>query len=97
MGEKLGLSHLRESFKSRSSVLRRHVDLCQDTIVSEVHFTLKMEAAGLPKRWYRNTTLHGVTTQKTSTWNITAAKASELEEISVFQNRVLRRMSGWGL
>jgi hypothetical protein len=31
-----------------------------------------------PKRWYPTTTLHGVTTQKTSTWNTTAVKASKL-------------------
>jgi hypothetical protein len=30
------------------------------------------------KRWYPTTILHGVTTQKTSTWNITAVKASNL-------------------
>jgi len=30
------------------------------------------------KRWYPTTTLHGVTTQKTSTWNMTAMKASAL-------------------
>jgi hypothetical protein len=28
-----------------------------------------------PKRWYRTTSLHGITTQKTSTWNITAVKS----------------------
>jgi len=31
------------------------------------HITLKVEAAWTPKRWYPTTTLHGVTTQKTST------------------------------
>jgi hypothetical protein len=31
---------------------------------------------GYLKGWYPTTTLHGVTTQKTSTWNITAVKAS---------------------
>jgi len=30
------------------------------------------------KRWYSTTTLHEVTSQKTSTWNITAVKASNL-------------------
>jgi hypothetical protein len=34
---------------------------------------------GPPKRWYPTTTLHGVTIQNTSTWNITAVKASKLE------------------
>jgi len=33
---------------------------------------------GFPKHWYPTTTLHGVTTLKTSTWNITTMKASEL-------------------
>jgi len=28
--------------------------------------------------WYPDTTLHGVTSQKTSTWNITAFAASKL-------------------
>jgi hypothetical protein len=30
------------------------------------------------KHWYPTTTLHSITTQKTSTWNITAVKASKL-------------------
>jgi len=30
---------------------------------------------GTSKRWYITTTLHIITTQKTSTWNITALKA----------------------
>jgi len=30
------------------------------------------------KRWYPTTTLHDVTTQKTSTWNITVVKATKL-------------------
>jgi hypothetical protein len=29
-------------------------------------------------RWYPTTTLHGIANQKTSTWNITAAKALKL-------------------
>jgi len=43
----------------------------------QLHFTLKIEAAWLLKRWYPTTTLHGITNQ-ISTLNITAMKASEL-------------------
>jgi hypothetical protein len=33
---------------------------------------------GPPKRWYPTTTLHGVTTQKTSIWIFTSVKTSNL-------------------
>jgi hypothetical protein len=35
---------------------------------------VKMEAAWSSESWYPTTTLHGVTTQKTSTRNFTAVK-----------------------
>jgi hypothetical protein len=37
------------------------------------------ESTGPLKRWYPTTTLHGVTTRKITTWNITAVKTSQLE------------------
>jgi len=40
--------------------------------------TQKWRQHGSLKRWYPNTTLHLVTAQKTSTWIITAMKASSL-------------------
>jgi len=45
------------------------------------HFTSpwRWRRHGPPKRWYHTASLHGVTTQKTSTWNITAVQASKLE------------------
>jgi len=33
---------------------------------------------GPPKRWYPDTTVHGITTQKTSTWIFIAVKISKL-------------------
>jgi hypothetical protein len=38
-----------------------------------------------PKRWYPTTTLHGVTTQMTSTGNITAVKATKLAIYDLFE------------
>jgi len=45
------------------------------TNVSEAPI-MKMEAAWPLKRQFPTTALHGVTTQKTSTWNITTVKPS---------------------
>jgi hypothetical protein len=71
--------------------------LWYDTNVSENHFepTCRVKWSMLPpssswrwrqyellKRWYPTTTLQGVTTQKTSTWNLTVVKASKLEQCS---------------
>jgi hypothetical protein len=42
---------------------------------------LKMEVAGPMKRWYPTTTLHVVTKQKTSPFNIAAVKASKLTSV----------------
>jgi hypothetical protein len=68
-------------FKSGSFGLWRRGELWLDTEVSEVHFTSfhfaspwRWRQHGPPKRWYPTTTLQGVTTQKTSTWNIRAPK-----------------------
>jgi len=47
-----------------------------------INWSLKSRSSGQHgalKRWYPTTTLHGVTTQKTSLWNITAVKASKLK------------------
>jgi hypothetical protein len=54
--------------KSRSSVLWRRVGW-------------RWRQHGPLKRWYPTTTLHDVTTQKTSTWNITVVKISTLFQI----------------
>jgi hypothetical protein len=70
------------AFKSRLSVLWRHVLLWQDTNVSE-----NLAASTSPWRWRQheswkhwcpNITIHGVTTQKTSIWISTAVKTSNL-------------------
>jgi hypothetical protein len=45
------------------------------------------------KRWYPTTTLHGVTTQKTSTWNITAVKASKLKATGFDSYAIFRLFS----
>jgi hypothetical protein len=46
------------------------------------HYTMSQSRRwrqhGLLKRWYPTTILRGITTQKTSTWNITAVKHSKL-------------------
>jgi hypothetical protein len=44
---------------------------------------------GPPKRRYPPTTLNGVTTQKTSTWNIRAVKASKLAKVQ------MNVLNGW--
>jgi len=41
-------------------------------------FTLKMEAACPPNRWYPITSVHGVLTGKTATWICIALKTSSL-------------------
>jgi len=46
-------------------------------------FRVKMEAAWTSDRWYPTTTLHGVTTQTTSTCNI-AVKASKFASEVMF-------------
>jgi len=40
--------------------------------------SMKMEATRSSESWYPTTTLHGVTTQKTTTWISTTAKTSNL-------------------
>jgi len=48
-----------------------------DTNVSEIHADSIFRVKHGPlKRWYRITALNDGTTQKTSTWNVTAVKAS---------------------
>jgi hypothetical protein len=68
--------------KSRSSELWRRVVLWKDASVSEVHdgsaSPWRWRQQGPPKRWYLTITLHGVTTQKTSTWVFIAVKVSSL-------------------
>jgi hypothetical protein len=44
---------------------------------------------GALKRWYPTTTLHGVTTQKTSTWFFTAMKVSNLSFLTPVLNVLL--------
>jgi len=46
--------------------------------VSDVTSPWRWRQNGHLKRWYPTTTLYGVTTHKTSTWNITAAEVSKL-------------------
>jgi len=46
------------------------------------------------KRWYATTNLHGITTWKTSTWNITAVKASKLKYFWLSGNH-FRSFSPW--
>jgi len=48
-----------------------HVVLWWDTTVSEVHFTVKVEAACGPlKHWHSTTKLDSIITEKNSSWNL---------------------------
>jgi hypothetical protein len=49
-----------------------------DTIILESHAASIFREASPPKCWYLTTTLHGVTTQKTSTLISTTVKTSNL-------------------
>jgi hypothetical protein len=72
-------------FRPRSYGLWRPVVLWQYTNVSGVHGASSgwiWRQYGPLKRWYPTVTLHGVATQKTSTWNITAGRASKLHYFS---------------
>jgi hypothetical protein len=75
-------SGLNDDHLKSSSGLWRSLVLWWNTYISKVHtasiFRVKCRwrQYGPPKRRYPTATLHGVTNQKTSTWNITVLEAS---------------------
>jgi hypothetical protein len=49
-------------------------------VVTTCNVVVAYKPSGEPlKRWYPTTKLHGVTTQKNSTWNIIAVRISNLD------------------
>jgi hypothetical protein len=72
------------SVKSRSSGLWLRV-----SVVVRYHPSpWRWRDHGPLKHWCPTTTLHGVTTQNTSTWNITAMKASRLAKWSIVKQKL---------
>jgi hypothetical protein len=62
-----------------SSVVRTYYDSCRGFLGCDIlQCCIHLQDESPPKRRYPTTTLHGVTTQKTSKWIFIAAKSSDL-------------------